>query len=65
MLVVINLEATKIILPPLPSVGIRKKDIQKDIVLPLIHEFDKSQEMNLAKTILEEVRSTDYGFYSC
>ena len=43
---------------------IRKKDIQKDIVLPLTREFDKSQEMNLAKTILEEVRSTDYGFYN-
>jgi len=48
-----------------------KKDIQKDVVFPLIKEFDESTEMYYAKMILEDVpiKSTGstggpYGFYT-
>lgn len=47
---------------------LKKKDIQKEIVFPLIDEFDnKSPKMNLAKLILDDVPIEDngeaYGYY--
>jgi hypothetical protein len=49
------------------SQGIKKMNLQKDIVFPLVDEFDnKSLEMDLAKDILEEIeiepKSPDYAY---
>lgn len=42
---------------------VNKKDIQKDIVIPLIKEYDESKDMYLSKLILDdvEISSPNYG----